>query len=107
MVFDWLRRRRLSDEGRRRLLVSLARAEEALVETHVRNALNVLESVGEEMSLDRALELYLEAMDPGDSRAEIIARRVLARLEQVEEEDEEEPQLTRARSRRRSRLFQG
>jgi|GEM_PF-587812 len=105
MVFDWIRRRRLSDEGRRRLLVALARSEEALIETHVRNALEVMDTVGDELPLDRALEVYLEAMEPRDSQAEIIARRVLARLEQVEEEEAEEEELAHVRSRRRSRFF--
>ena len=87
MVFDWLKRRRLSDEGRHRLLVSLAKAEEAVLETHVRNALEVIATVGDELPLDRVLELYLEALEPGNGRAEIIARRVLARLEGDEEEE--------------------
>jgi hypothetical protein len=80
-VFGWLRRRRLSDPGRRRLLIALARAEEDLIETHVRNAVAVYEAVANELSLDRALEVYLEAADPGEPRATMIARRVMARLE--------------------------
>ena len=81
MVFDFFRRKKLSDDGRRRLLVALARAEEALVDTHVRNALDLIEVIGDELPLDRVLELYLEALDPGEGRAEVIARRVLSRLE--------------------------
>lgn len=80
-MFRWMRRRRLSDAGRRRLLIALARAEENLVETHVRNVLRVHEAVGEEMTLDRTLELYLEALEPGEPHASIVARRVLARVE--------------------------
>jgi hypothetical protein len=80
-LFRWLRRRRLSEAARRRLMIALARAEEDLVETHVRNALDIYETIGGEMPLDRALELYLEAMDPGEPHASIVARRVLARLE--------------------------
>jgi hypothetical protein len=81
LLFSWLRRSRLSEPGRRRLVVALARAEEELVETHVNNALVVYEAVAEEMSLARALEVYLEAADPGEPQASIIARRVMARLE--------------------------
>lgn len=80
MVLDFFRRRRLSDEGQKRLVVALARAEENLIETHVENALDVIEAVGDEMPLDRVLELYLEALEENDQRSEIIARRVLSRL---------------------------
>jgi hypothetical protein len=80
-VFRWLRRRRLSDAGRRRLLIALARAEEALVETHVRNVLRIHETVGAELTLERALELYLEALDPGEPHSSIVERRVLASVE--------------------------
>jgi hypothetical protein len=81
MVFRWLRRRRLSETGRRRLLIALARAEESLVETHVRNVSRIHEAVGEELPLARCLELYLEAVDPGEPHASIVAQRVLARGE--------------------------
>ena len=80
MVLDFFRRRRLSDEGQKRLVVALARAEETLIETHVENALDVIEAVGDEMPLDRVLEVYLEALEENDQRSEIIARRVLSRL---------------------------
>lgn len=80
MVLDFFRRRRLSDEGQKRLVVALARAEETIIETHVENALDVIEAIGEEMPLDRALEVYLEALEENDQRSEIIARRVLSRL---------------------------
>lgn len=80
-MFRWFRRRRMSDAGRRRLLIALARAEEDLVETHVRNVRRIQESVGDELALDRALDLYLDAMDPGEPHASIVAQRVLARME--------------------------
>jgi hypothetical protein len=95
-VWDWLKRRKLSEDARRRLLVSLAKAEEAVIETHVRSALDVIATVGEELPLDRVLELYLEALEPGDGRSEIIARRVLARLEDPNAEDD----VMRRRGRR-------
>lgn len=80
MVFDFLKRRRLSDEGQKRLVVALARAEETIIETHVANALDVIEAVGDELPLDRTLEVYLEALESNSQRAEIIARRVLSKL---------------------------
>lgn len=80
-MLGWLRRRRLSETGRRRLLIALARAEEELVETHVRNALDVFDATGAELELERALEIYLDAVDVAEPRSSIVARRVLARLE--------------------------
>jgi len=81
-VLGWLRRRlRRDDAGRKRLIIALARAEEALIETHVENVLDVFEAVGDEIPLDRLLDIYLDAMEPREPRATIIARRVLARLE--------------------------
>jgi len=80
MVLDFFRRRRLSDDGQKRLAVALARAEAAIVQAHVENAVDVIEAMSDEMPLDRALEVYLEALEENDQRAEIIARRVLTRL---------------------------
>jgi hypothetical protein len=80
-LLGWWRRRRLSDAVRRRLVIALARAEEQLVEVHVRNALEVLDTVGDELPLDQVVEIYLEALDVAEPRASIVARRVLARLE--------------------------
>lgn len=80
MVFDFFRRRKLSEEGQKRLVVALARAEETIVETHVENALDVIEAVADELPLERVLEVYLEALEANPQRAEIIARRVLSKL---------------------------
>ena len=80
MVFDFFRRRRLSSEGQKRLAIALARAEETIIDTHVENALDVIESVSDELPIDRVLEVYLEALEANPQRAEIIARRVLTRL---------------------------
>lgn len=89
MAFDWFKRRQMSEAGQRRLLVSLAKAEEAIVDTHVRNALEVIAAVGDELPLDRVLDLYLEALEPTEERQAIITHRVLARLEGRDEDDDE------------------
>jgi hypothetical protein len=94
-VFSWLKRQRMDEGARRRLLIALARAEEELIETHVQNALDVVEAVGDSLSIGRALELYLEALEPEEPRATIVAKRVLARLERDD--------LERARGRKRRR----
>jgi hypothetical protein len=80
MVLDFFKRKKLSEEGQQRLVVALARAEEALIDTHVQNALDVIEAVGDELPLDRVLEDYLEAAEANPQRAEIVARRVLSKL---------------------------
>jgi hypothetical protein len=93
-LFKWFRRRRLDEVDRRRLLVSLARAEEELVETHVRNALDVLDTIGHVLRPRQALEIYLEAFDPGEPRTSIVVKRVLARLDRGDS-DERPPRRTR------------
>lgn len=80
MVLDFFRRKKLSAEGQKRLVVALARAEETIIQTHVANALDVIEAVGDELPLDRVLEVYLEALEANPQRAEIIARRVLLKF---------------------------
>lgn len=81
-MFGWLTRKKISNRAKRRLMIALARAEEEIIETHVSNALAVMDALDEELSFGHALELYLEAMDPGEPRSTIIAKRVLARLEE-------------------------
>jgi hypothetical protein len=70
-VFSFFRRKRLSDEGQQRLAVALARAEKTIVDTHVENALDVIATVGDELPLERVLEVYLEALERNPERAEI------------------------------------
>ncbi len=41
-MFKWLLRKRLSNEARRKLLVAAARSDEAVIETHAANALELL-----------------------------------------------------------------
>ena len=80
-MFNWLRRRRLSATARKRLLLVAARAEEAIVETHVANVVDLLEAVGDEVDLDRGLELYAEMMSLDDALVTTVTNRVLARVE--------------------------
>lgn len=80
-MFNWLRKRRLSAEARKKLLLVAARAEEALVETHVSNLADLLDSLGEEVDLDRGVEIYTEMMSLDESEATTVTNRLLARLE--------------------------
>jgi hypothetical protein len=82
-MLGWLnRRRRLSTTGQRRLMLALARAEEQIIRTHVQNALDIMEAVGDELSPGRALELYLDEVEVDDPHATIVAQRVRSRLEE-------------------------
>lgn len=80
MIFNLFKRRKLNDAAEQRLVVALARAEEKLIQAHVDNALDVIATMGDEIPLDRVLELYLDALEDNSRRAEIVARRVLSRL---------------------------
>ena len=81
-MLNWLRRRRLSDDARRKLVVAVARAEEAIIETHVSQALNLVDALASEVNLERTIELYVELLELGDAKGEAVTNRVLARLEE-------------------------
>jgi hypothetical protein len=85
-MFNWLRRRRLSAGARKRLLVVTARSEEAIVETHVSNLVDLLETLGDEVDFDRGVELYTEMMSLDETLATTVANRLLARLEAPQDE---------------------
>ena len=84
-MFNWLRRRRLSPEARRKLLLLSARAEEAVIDTHARNLLDLLQTLGDEVDLDRGIELYVEMMSLDEQMAASVTTRVLSRLEAMAE----------------------
>lgn len=78
-MFNWLRGRRLSKEARKKLLVMQARAEEAIIETHVANVLDLLELLGTEIDAERALEEYGSMMPMDEVIAAAVTNRFLAR----------------------------
>ena len=80
-MFDFLRRRRLSAEAKRKLLIVAARSEEAVIETHVANVLDMFDILGDEIDIDRALELYGEMLPMDEHVAATVANRVIARHE--------------------------
>ena len=80
MVMRFLRKKRLSGAAERRLLIVLARSEQEIIDTHVHNALDVVEAVAGEMAPARAVELYLDELDVDEPEATIIAQRVLSKL---------------------------
>ena len=80
-MFNWLRRRRLSAGARKKLLLVAARAEEAIVETHVTNIIDLLVNLGDEIDLDRGVEMYVEMMSLNETVAATVTNRLLARFE--------------------------
>ena len=80
-MFNWLRRRRLSAGARKRMLLVHARAEEAIVETHVSNIIDLLVNLGDEVDLDWGVELYVEMMSLNETLAATVTNRLLARFE--------------------------
>jgi hypothetical protein len=83
-MLKWLRRKRLSAEGKRRLLLAIARSEEAVVELHVANIRGLVRALRGEVDLDRAVDLYVEMMSLSESRAATVTNRLYARVEEDE-----------------------
>jgi hypothetical protein len=79
-MFNLFRRRRLSKDGRRRMMLAVARSEEALLDTHVANVFGMLEMLGHEIDVDHTLELYVQQMSLPEHLASTVATRVLAHL---------------------------
>ena len=79
-LFSRLRRRvrgRVQDELRDRINLAAARTEDALMETHVENALVFRKALADELSSPEAIELYLETMMLPEGVADVIYNRAL------------------------------
>lgn len=79
-LFSRLRRRvrgRVQDELRERINLAAARTEDALLETHVHNALNFTKALSAELSASEAIETYLETMMLPEGVADVIYNRAL------------------------------
>ena len=69
------------DEGaERRMRLAQARAEEAIIEAHVRNALMFIDTLAEDMPFDRAIDTYVRVMAVPEPLASVVATRVLVEL---------------------------
>ena len=79
-MFNLFRKRRLSKDGRRRMMLAIARSEEALLDTHVGNVFSMLEMLGHEIDVDRTIELYVQEMSLPEQVANTVAMRVLAHV---------------------------
>jgi len=74
--------RKLDEASERRLRLAQARAEEALVETHVQNALLFVDALADALSFDRAIDAYIRVMNIPEPLASTVATRVLVVLGQ-------------------------
>lgn len=72
--------RKLSAEAEQRMRLAQARAEEALVRTHVENALMFVEALAPDASYERALDIYIRELGIPDPLASVIATRALVAL---------------------------
>jgi hypothetical protein len=71
---------RLSDAAERRLRLAQARAEESVLETHVRNALLFVDTLAGELPFDRAIETYIRMLGIPEPLASAVATRTLVVL---------------------------
>ena len=64
--------------------LSAARAEEALIRTHVKHALSFIRILEDEFPPTRSVALYLEQLEVPSSRARSVYQRALARVAAAE-----------------------
>jgi hypothetical protein len=77
---DTLFPRKLSDAAEQRLRLAQARAEESVLETHVRNALLYVDTLAGELPFDRAIETYIRMLNIPEPLASTVATRTLVVL---------------------------
>ena len=80
---DRIFRHRLSDAAEKRLKLTVARAEESIVETHVRNALLFVETLKGELAFDRAIDTYVREMAIPEPLASTVVTRTLVGLSET------------------------
>lgn len=78
------RRMRRNAEEDLWLELSAARAEEALVRTHIRHALSFIEIMGEHAPPPRSVSVYLDQLEVPAARARAVYQRTLARVADAE-----------------------
>lgn len=72
--------RKLDPESERRLRLAQARAEEAVLRSHVSNALMFVDTLAEDMTFDRAIDTYVRVMGIPEPLASAVATRTLVVL---------------------------
>src|SRR5215218_3630262 len=74
--------RKLNANAERRLRLSQARAEEAIIRAHVDNALMFVDTLAEDLTFDRAIDTYIREMAIPEPLASTVATRTLVVLGQ-------------------------
>jgi hypothetical protein len=72
--------RKLSADAEQRLRLAQARAEEALIQTHVDNALMFVDTLATDVGYERALDIYVREMSVPEPLASVVATRALVTL---------------------------
>ena len=79
---DRIFRHKLEPAAERRLGLAQARAEEAIIRTHVDNALMFVDTLAEDMTFDRAIDSYVRQMSIPEPLASVVVTRTLVVLGQ-------------------------
>jgi hypothetical protein len=79
---DRIFRHKLEPAAERRLGLAQARAEEAIIRTHVDNALMFVDTLAEDLPFDRAIDTYIRVMGIPEPLASTVATRTLVVLGQ-------------------------
>ncbi len=74
--------RKIDAGAERRLRLAQARAEEAIIRTHVDNALMFVDTLAEDLTFDRAIDSYIRQMSIPEPLASTVATRTLVVLGQ-------------------------
>lgn len=72
--------RKLTADTEQRLRLAQARAEEALVRTHVENALMFVDTLATDVGYERAIDIYVRELGVPDPLASVVATRALVAL---------------------------
>ena len=72
--------RKLSAEAEQRMRLVQARAEEALIKTHVENALVFVDTLASDVGYERAIDIYVRELGVSDPLASVVATRALVVL---------------------------
>ena len=74
--------RKLTPAAESRMRLAQARAEEAVIRSHVDNALMFVDTLAEDLSFDRAIDSYVRVMGIPEPLASVVATRTLVVLGQ-------------------------
>lgn len=72
--------RKLNAPAEKRVRLAQARAEEAIIGTHVENALMFVDTLAEDLPFDRAIEMYVRVMGIPEPLASTVVTRSLVTL---------------------------